>query len=137
MKLFVDASAWIALADENDQHHAAAQPCLEGFPAGVQLHTSNYVVAEAITRIRYQAGPDAAWRWAEALRQNPGVRIHYADRSLDDQALRAFRKYADQSLSFADCSTIVLMGHLGLDRILAFDDDFRKLGFEVVPSTGR
>lgn len=137
MRLFVDASAWIALSDENDQHHAAAQPCLEEFPVGVQLHTSNYVVAEAITRIRSQAGPDAAWRWAEALRRNLAVRIHYADRSFDDHALRVFRKYADQDLSFADCSTVVLMGRLGINRIFAFDDDFRKLGFEVAPSTRR
>jgi hypothetical protein len=86
-----------------------------------------------MTRLRQQAGHRIACRWMEDLRRSGIVLIHYADADVDDRAFRIFRKYDDQELSFPDCVSVALLDRLGIDRIFAFDDDFRRLGYEVVP----
>jgi predicted nucleic acid-binding protein len=43
------------------------------------------------------------------------------------------RKYADQRLSFTDCTTIALLEQLEIGQIFAFDEDFQKVGYHVVP----
>ncbi len=35
--------------------------------------------------------------------------------------------------SFTDCTSFVLLRRLGLDRVAALDEDFRREGFELVP----
>jgi predicted nucleic acid-binding protein len=129
----VDSSAWIALADRSDQHHGRAAAWLEALGGGSRLHTSNYVVAETVTRLRRQAGLRIALRWVEDLLRSRVVSVHCADAGMDEEAVGVLRKYRDQELSFPDCSSIVLLRRLRIDRIFAFDDDFRRLGFEVVP----
>ena len=133
MRLFVDTGAWIALADQSDQYHAQAVAALRQLGPSESLHTSNYIVGETITRLRRTAGHHVAWQWAQGLRASHLLRVHYADEAVDQAALRIFKKYADQSLSFTDCSTAAFMEQLGLERIFAFDDDFRTLGYLLVP----
>jgi predicted nucleic acid-binding protein len=133
MKWFVDSSAWIALADRSDQYHRQAAAFLARLAPSDTLHTSNYVFGETVTRLRRTAGHHVAWQWAERCRQSRLLQIHYADEALDALALRLFKKYADHSLSFADCSTVVFMEQLRIERVVAFDEDFLKLGLAVFP----
>ena len=133
MRLFVDTGAWIALADRSDQYHEQAEAMVRQLRPSDALHTSNYIVAETITRLRRTAGHHVAWQWAQSVLQSHLLRVHYADQEVDQAALRVFKKYADHELSFADCATVALMEQLGLERIFAFDDDFRKIGYLVVP----
>ena len=133
MKCFVDSSAWIALADRTDQYHLQASAFLRQLSASDLLHTSNYVLAETITRLRRTAGHHVAVRWAEDCRKSHLLHIHYGDQEVDDAALQIFKKYADQELSFVDCASMALMERLNIERIFAFDEDFRKSGFVLVP----
>ncbi len=53
-KVFVDTWAWYALADTADADHAAAQATNDRLlNEGDVFVTSNFVLAEAITLIRY------------------------------------------------------------------------------------
>lgn len=133
MKVFVDAGAWIALADRADQYHAQAMSMLRDLSPSQSLHTSNYIVAETVTRLRRTAGHHVAWRWVQAIRRSPRLHLHYADAGVDEWALRVFKKYADHELSFVDCATVAWMERLGCERLFAFDDDFRKLGYQLIP----
>lgn len=55
MKLFVDTSAWLALNDKNDQHHSEAVSRSAAIrKQKIALITSEYVVDESITIIRYR-----------------------------------------------------------------------------------
>jgi len=56
--IFVDTSAWIALADKSDQNHHRAQTNYEQQikPHSIQLLTSDYVLDETLTLIRYHMG---------------------------------------------------------------------------------
>lgn len=133
MKLFVDTSALIALADRTDQYHVQASRFVQSVSAVPEFHTSTYILNEVITRLRFTAGVVAALNFAESIRASRLHQIHLVDRRIEDHALAVLRKYADHPLSFTDCTTIVLMEQLRLTRIFAFDDDFRKVGYLLVP----
>ena len=68
MKCFIDTSALIALADRTDQYHAQASRFLQAASAAPEFHTSNYVLNEVITRLRFTAGVRVAVDFAESIR---------------------------------------------------------------------
>lgn len=133
MKLFIDTSALIALSDRTDQYHAQASLFLKSTSAVPEFHTSNYVLNEVITRLRFTAGVPIAVEFAESIRASRLYHIHPIDQRIEELALAVLKKYADYLLSFADCTTIVLMEELRLTRVFAFDEDFRKVGYLLVP----
>ena len=55
MRLFVDTSAWLALNDKNDQYHNSATAKIAAIKKDrIELITSEYIVDESITLIRYR-----------------------------------------------------------------------------------
>lgn len=133
MTLFVDSSAFIALADRADRDHRAATAFLRSCPPETRFHTSNYILAETVTRLRKTAGHRTAVRCATAILKSTQTTRHYGDAELEREALRLFERYHDHPLSFVDCTTLALLRQLHLDRIFTFDRDFQRLGYTNVP----
>ena len=132
MKLFVDTSAWLALNDRNDQYHNEAVSRLNAVAKQkIELITSEYVVDESITIIRYRVSHKAAVVFGDALMSSTIVTL--ADIT-DEERFRAwmlFKKYDDKELSFTDCTSFALMNKLKLRKAFAFDDHFKQIGFEL------
>ena len=132
MKLFVDTSAWLALNDRNDQYHNEAVSRLNAVAKQkIELITSEYVVDESITIIRYRVSHNAAVVFGDALMSSTIVTL--ADIT-DEERFRAwmlFKKYDDKELSFTDCTSFALMNKLKLRKAFAFDDHFKQIGFEL------
>lgn len=73
-EIFVDAGAWIALSDADDEHHRAATrayPTL--FTNYRRLVTSNLVIAEAYAMLRRTLGHRPAMSFLDSLRQSPRI----------------------------------------------------------------
>lgn len=138
MKLFIDTSAFIALADKDDQHHHAAQ---EFFNSQISLNcrflTSNFVVCETVTYLRIHVSYRAAVLFWENLHQSKRMEIHSISAELEEKAFRLLKRYNDKTFSFTDCTSFALMENLGMDAAFAFDDHFRQFGkwtiFPVAP----
>lgn len=132
MKLFVDTSAWLALNDKNDQYHnkAVAKSSLIK-KQRIELITSEYVIDESITLIRYRMSHKASVIFGESLLKSSIVMI--VDVSDEDRfkAWNIFKQYSDKELSFTDCTSFVLMKNLKLQKALTFDEHFRQMGFEI------
>lgn len=61
MKLFVDTSAWLALYDKQDQFHKqAVEKNLVIKKERIELITSEYILDEIITLIRFRVFHDGA-----------------------------------------------------------------------------
>lgn len=133
MRLFADTSAFIALHDRSDARHPQARRFYESLGAADRLFTSNYVVDETITRLRYAVGHAAAVAFAETILKSRLYSILYVDSDLERSALGFLKRYKDKKLSFTDCTTMALLHEHGLDAVFAFDDDFTKTGLRVLP----
>lgn len=130
-KIFVDTGAWYALIDRKDPDHLKVAEAFQDFDG--RLVTSNFVMDESLTLLRYRCSYERALdlgRFLISGRLAEVVRIK-ADDEL--KAWRVFEKYQDKLLSFTDCTSFVLMERLGLETALSLDSDFRQMGFRCLP----
>ena len=137
MRTFVDTSAWVALVDDSDRYHAKAKShYLQLLKEKTNLLTSNYVLAETYTWLRYHAGHRYAIRFHEMLtaaEKLGNLRILWVDRTIADAAWEIFERYGDQVLSFTDCTSFVLARRAKINEVFAFDEDFTVRGFVTRP----
>ncbi len=132
-RVFFDTSAYVALTDTSDQFHADAARLAEQIIASrLPRVTTNYVLAEAYTRIRRKLGHATAVQFGEGIRHDVVARnlnIIYADAALDDAAWEIFKKYADQDFSFVDCTSFAWLRQHPDNEVFAFDEHFLWMGF--------
>lgn len=131
--LFVDSSALIALAKSNDQNHEKAKEFFTALEPPYQLITSDYILDETATRLSDSLGALSAVFFCEKIFESHLYRIKFVDRNTFLLSLMKLKKLADQAVSFTDCTSFVLMEKNKLRTAFTFDDDFRKVGFEMVP----
>jgi len=134
-KIFVDTWAWYALTDAADTDHALAQPANEKWlDDGYTFITTNFVVDEAITLIRYNLHHQAAvqfWTMPLNLIDAGLVELVRIDETLESAAWEIFEKYDDQKFSFTDCTSFAVMRALDLSHAFTGDRHFEILGFRV------
>lgn len=132
--IFIDTSAFYAMEVKVDTNHEKAIKVKEEMAQnrhGVPF-TTNYVISETITLLRFKAGHDAAVAFGNKIMSSKALNVIRADDELDASALRLFAKYEDKNLSFADAASFVVMQKLGIDKAFAFDEHFSQMGFELV-----
>jgi predicted nucleic acid-binding protein len=133
---FVDSSAWIELAAVNSPRHRLAKDFYLHLLQTSRLQTSDHVLSETYTRLRYDISHSAAVKFhtmitaAQKLRH---LQVLWVDRAIMDAAWEILEKYADQDFSFVDCTSFVLMRANKIKQVFAFDDDSRVMGFDVSP----
>ncbi|MBN1609692.1 MAG: PIN domain-containing protein [Polyangiaceae bacterium] len=134
--LFVDTSAFVALADKRDRHHQQAQRFLRALARAKRpLVTSAYVADEVTTMVRMHIGHAQAVEVGHAILGSRWCRLFEVDEELRASAWNLFTRYDDQTFSFTDCTSFALMNSLGLDEAFTFDRrDFAAAGFSPLPS---
>lgn len=130
-RFFVDTSAWYALADRKDPDHASVARCL-GERTG-RLMTSNFVMDESVTLIRYRLGFAAALTLGEALLNGSVARLIWITRRDETRAWEIFTRFRDQGFSFTDCTSFAAMERHKMKIAVAIDEDFRAFGLDCLP----
>ena len=132
--IFIDTGAFLALVDEDDQHHVKAKRFVRTLPAkGRSLLTSTYVLDESITLIRMRIGHAAAANFGERLFRTRWCRVIDIDDVLRRAAWDLFLRYDDQVFSFTDCTSFALMHSMGVTDAFSFDGDFSAAGMTRLP----
>lgn len=132
MKLFVDTAAWLALNDKNDQYHKEAMAkSLEIKAKKIELITSEYILDESITLIRYRVSHQAAVIFGDSLFKSRIVKIVDITEGDRLKAWEIFKKYDDKELSFTDCTSFVLIKNLKLQKAFTFDKHFQQIGVTI------
>ena len=124
--IFLDTGFLFALISKRDAHHARVVEVFQAFRnmrLADHLLTTNHVVAETITLTR-RIGHTEAARLGEQLFGEKLARIHWAAPEEERQAFDYFKRHQDQTYSFVDCLSFVVMEKLGIREALAVDSDF-------------
>ncbi|MHB2019496.1 MAG: type II toxin-antitoxin system VapC family toxin [Candidatus Xenobia bacterium] len=130
--LYVDTSAFYALLCRQDENHQRAADYLKSAAREKRrLVTTSYALLETLALLQSRIGLDAVRAFDSALR--PIVRIQWMDEHLHDVALQRLLSIDRRNISLADCSGFVCMSEKGIAEVFAFDPDFAKQGFQVVP----
>ncbi len=132
-QVFVDTSAFLALADTADPGHAKAVELL-GHLEG-PLVTSNLVLLETTGVVAERAGHRKAAEVLERLRAVAGLRVYHVDPEVERKGWEFFLREGRRGLSPARAMNFALMRELGIRMVFTFDRAARDLGFIVVPMT--
>jgi predicted nucleic acid-binding protein len=133
--VFVDTSAFVALANKKDKNHASARRCLRFLARNRRpLITSTDIADEVVTLVRMRVGHRIAVEVGDAIFESRWCRLLEIDSALRERAWTLFRRFDDQTFSLTDCTSFALMQSLGVDDAFTFDrKDFTAAGFVPLP----
>ncbi len=132
--VFVDTSAFAAVAADNDNRHADALALLnELTSAHARLFTTNLVLVEThalvLARLRR---PDLAARIITELYNSKQTLLVRATEADERRALAILTRYQDKTFSFTDTTSFAVMERLGIQHAFSFDSDFQQYGWVVL-----
>jgi len=131
--IFADTSAWVALLDHKDQNHQAANNFFSFQSLNQPFLTTNFVISETITVVRFKLRHAPAAKIADELYAEKFAKLFRITPEVERGALMLFKKYADKTFSFIDCTSFVVMRNLGIPQAFTFDKHFQQMGFRMVP----
>ena len=133
--VFVDTGGWMACADRADPAHVACTAARDAtLEAGRILITTDFVVDETLTLIRFRLGLAAANAWWQQIDGSARLRWERVENDRFERARNLFFQYRDKDLSFTDCTSIVVMRELKLKTVITTDRHFHRVGFDVMPA---
>ena len=133
--IFVDSGAWIALLDQRDQYHSDAVAIYNDLmQQDAQFLTTDYVIDETVTRLRYDFSHSGAvdfFDFIESIKNRGILTVVEIDRALFQEAERLFRQYDTARLSFTDCTSFVVCQQYNIFEAFAFDQHFPMMGITL------
>ena len=133
--IFVDSGAWIALLNRRDQHHDDAAAILNNLvQQNVQLLTTDYVIDETVTWLRYRVNHAIAVQFLDLIKSSRATSVLdlvAIDRILFQEAEQLFRQYDTARLSFTDCTSFAVCQQHNISEAFAFDQHFPMMGITL------
>ena len=131
-RVFVDSSAWFAVASASDGKHAEADALLRHAVApGIALVTTNLIVAEVHRLALARMGIRPAMAFLDRLEASRLVSIVHADADHHRAARAWLQKLADQPISYTDGVSFAVMEAMRCRAAMTFDRRFEIAGFDV------
>lgn len=125
MKIFLDSSFIIALVNDNDSLHKQALEYLE-LTESNECYISNLIINKVITVIGNKLGLKIAISTYGLLTSVFNIVDEYDLADFNSNVMLLYESY-DTKLSFTDSSIIYIMEEEGIDNLLSFDNEFKKV----------
>jgi len=132
MKVFVDTSAFYALASATDEfHHLAKETYEELLRREAELLTSSYILVESFALIQTRLGFAVLESFVSSIE---GLfEVVWVDEELHRRAWELLK--ARRRVSFVDCTSFLIAKEEEA-QVFAFDEDFAHEGLTLVPPLG-
>jgi predicted nucleic acid-binding protein len=129
--VFVDTSAFLALANLADRHHGEAVAAYQATVGQDDLKTSDHVIVETWYLLRSRLGRTAAMAFWDGLDRGIITILGVAARDFQ-RGREIAQEWPDQTFSIVDCTSFALIERLGIRRAFAFDRHFQiiRLGWQ-------
>ena len=138
-RIFVDTSAWIDLMNKSERHHAVATAFHKTLSPTALRITTWGIISETFTWIRYHIGGREALRWLvlkETMERQGVLQVVFPDSQMEIGVRKVIDRYGDQSLSYVDAFSIVLIqSRPDIDAVFAFDHHMTLAGRPVLPGS--
>jgi predicted nucleic acid-binding protein len=130
VSVVVDTSAFFALLDRRDAHHASAVAFWTD-PDDEDLVTHAYVVVESVALVRARLGVAAVEAFVDDIL--PALRIEMVDRPLHEASLADLGRISGGT-SLVDRVTVAFAARHGIGRAFAYDANLVAEGLAAVTS---
>jgi uncharacterized protein len=134
-RVFVDSSVYLALLDQDDEHHREATQIVHQLAqARYRQFTTNVLLIESHALILSVLGRTQATQFLKDMEESHTVviRVRAAD---EERAKQILFQYADKDFSFADAISFAVMERFAIRLAFTFDRDFAQYGFTVLTAT--
>ena len=129
---FVDTSALLAFVDGDDEWHESAVAAMEDLLAGGGATTHSYVVVETEALVHRRLGSAVARKLLEDV--IPALSLVWVDEDLHGRAVATHLRGLRRGSSLVDHVSFELMRRRSIRSAFAFDRDFGREGFTLVPA---
>ena len=129
---FADTSWWVAWSLPGDARHSLALEMLDHVRNSERVLTTNLVMGETWTFLRYRDSHRAAVDFidrADDLVSAGRLTVHSVTSREELRAWRWLRRHDERAYSFVDATSFEVMRARRLREALAFDNDFAAAGF--------
>jgi len=137
LRLFLDTGAFVAIEDIDDANHRRALEFREKIRRGEtpfrSLYTSNYVVDETLTLLRFHCSHHVATTFRRLLESSKILSVLWVTEDIERAAWDIFEKRSDKDYSFTDCTSFALMEAEAIRNAFTFDQHFAQEGYTVNP----
>jgi uncharacterized protein len=128
--IFIDTSAFYALADRADARHREALKLFDAILSeGEILLTHNYVLLEAMALLQHRLGTAACLKLARSV---ASFDVAWVDHALHENAVRLLERTGKRRISLVDHVSFLVMRERRVERAFAFDPDFEAEGFRLL-----
>lgn len=136
--LFLDTSAFFAVASRRDANHGAASALMRTLATQRRtLITTNFVVAELHALLLSRLDRQIAARTLAEIDSSQLTRIIRVSADDERRAREIVFGYADNDFSLTDATSFAVMERFGIVEAFASDDHFAQFGWNVIPPTNR
>ena len=125
MKIFIDSSFLIALINENDSLHEKSLQYLDLIEKN-DCYISNLIINEVITVIGNKIDLKTAISAFNLLYDIFHLIDEYENKDFNSYVMLVYEKF-NAKLSFTDSSVIVNMHNEGIENLLSFDKEFKRV----------
>lgn len=125
MKIFIDSSFLIALINENDSLHEKSLQYLDLIEKN-DCYISNLIINEVITVIGNKIDLKTAISAFNLLYDIFHLIDEYENKDFNSYVMLVYEKF-NAKLSFTDSSVIVNMHNEGIENLLSFDNEFKRV----------
>ena len=131
-RIFIDTSAFFALASLRDPDHRNAQAIRRQLiRESALLFTTNFVLAETHALLLARVNRRVALETIVAI-QSGRVIVIRATPDDERDALGILRQYDDKDFSFTDALSFVIATREAIDAAFTYDSDFAQYGLPVL-----
>ena len=128
--IYIDTSALYAIFDSGDANHKKAKNIWVALINSQEtIACNNYVLLETNALLQHRFGINAVLDLQKIM---PLLQIEWITPEHHRFAISSLLSANLRDLSLVDCSSFETMRHLGIEKVFAFDDHFRRQGFELI-----
>lgn len=133
-RVFIDTSAFYALADSGDVNHERAVKLYDDLlKKKCRFILSDMVFAETVTLIRRRLGYRASLIYSDTIKEGnvTGLfKMIFVTEGIFRKSLELFFQLKDRKISFVDATSLTLIKEKGIRKAFAFDMHFEGYGYK-------